>query len=423
VDVRDEVFDWLGRLSTAVDEWVDAPVWPLSEPELLSCLSRVHSAQQRLTAVAAHLVREIEGRGIPRAHGATSTAVWLRQQLRMSVHEGKRLADLATILDRRPGLDAAVTAGLVSGEQAAVIHQACAVLPADEDPAVLAKAEAVLIDQAAWLTPAELRQAGARILHHLDADHEDKRHREALERQARRARQARTLHLTPVEDGKVRVTGWLDGEAAATVRAALDPLCRPLVGDDRTPGQRRADALTEVCALALRTADLPTSGGDRPQLVVTVPFDVLRGRAGTATLDTGERLTAAQARRLACDAHVLPAVLGGDGELLDLGRTRRLFTGATRRALILRDGGCAFPGCDRPHRWCEGHHIRPWAAGGGTDVDNGVLLCGHHHRLLHSGNAARWEVRLGADKRPEFLPPAFLDPARRPRRNTYHLRT
>jgi hypothetical protein len=234
---------------------------------------------------------------------------------------------------------------------------------------VLAKAEAMLIDQAAWLAPAELRQAGARILHHLDANHDDERHRRALERQARRARQARTLHVTPVEDGKVRLTGWLDVEAAATVRAALDPLCRPLVGDGRTPGQRRADALTEVCALAMRTADLPSSGGDRPQLVVTVPFDVLRGRAGTATLDTGGQLTAAQARRLACDAAVLPAVLGGDGELLDLGRTRRLFTGATRRALALRDGGCAFPGCDRPHRWTDAHHIRPWPAGGGTDVD------------------------------------------------------
>ena len=125
--MRDELFDRLGRLSAAVDEWADAPVWPLPEPSLLACLSHVYSAQQRLTALAAHLVREVEGRGIPRAHGATSTAVWLRQQLRMSVHEGKRLVDLAQVLDRRPGLDAAVTAGLVSGEQAAVIHQACAV--------------------------------------------------------------------------------------------------------------------------------------------------------------------------------------------------------------------------------------------------------------------------------------------------------
>ena len=291
---------------------------------------------------------------------------------------------------------------------------------------MLAKAEATLIDQAAWLAPAELRRAGARILHHLDADHEDERHREALERQDRRARQARTLYVTPVEDGKVRLTGWLDVEAAATVRAALEPLCRPLVGDERTPGQRRADALTEVCALAMRTADLPSSGGDGRKLVVNVLFDVLRGYAGTAALDTGEHLTAAQARRLACDAAVLPAVLGGDGELLDLGRKRRLFTGATRRALALRDGGRAFPNCDRPHRWTEAHHIRPWADGGGTDVDNGVLLCGYHHRLIHGSRAGapgRWEVRLGADKRPEFLPPTFLDPARRPRRNTYHPRT
>jgi hypothetical protein len=153
----------------------------------------------------------------------------------------------------------------------------------------------------------------------------------------------------------------LDAEAAA-VTAALDPLCNPRgisAEDKRTLTQRRADALLEVCQLALRTDQLPDHGGGRPHLVVTVPFDVLRGELGAGTLDTGERLSATQVRRLACDAQILPAVLGGDGQVLDLGQSRRLFTRAVRRALMLRDGGCAFPGCDRPARWCEGHHILP----------------------------------------------------------------
>jgi hypothetical protein len=179
------------------------------------------------------------------------------------------------------------------------------------------------------------------------------------------------------------------------------------------------------------------NGGDRPQLVVTVPYDLVTralaagqlaagqldtgslgiGQLGAGLLDTGQRLTPAQVRRLACDAQLIPAVLGGDGQVLDLGQTRRLFTGAVRRALVLRDGGCAFPGCDRPPRWCDAHHIEHWSAGGPTNVDNGVLLCGFHHRLIHHSD---WSVRLGQDRRPEFIPPAHVDPHRRPRRNPHH---
>jgi hypothetical protein len=114
-----------------------------------------------------------------------------------------------------------------------------------------------------------------------------------------------------------------------------------------------------------------------------------------------------------------PPLLGGDGQVLDLGKSRRLFTGPLRRALVIRDGGCAFPGCDRPPRWCDGHHMQAASLGGPTSVDNGVLLCGFHHRLIHQGE---WEVRLGRDRLPEFIPPAYLDPLRPPQRNTYHRR-
>ncbi|HEV7963586.1 MAG TPA: HNH endonuclease signature motif containing protein, partial [Actinoplanes sp.] len=152
-----------------------------------------------------------------------------------------------------------------------------------------------------------------------------------------------------------------------------------------------------------------------------------RGRAnpghasrGCASLDTGERLTPAAARRLACDAQILPLVLGSPTQVLDAGRSRRLATGPLRRALILRDGGCAFPTCDRPPRWCNSHHITHWADGGPTDRDNLVLLCGHHHRLIHHDD---WTVQMGADRLPQFLPPAHIDPTRRPRRNIFHQRT
>ena len=129
----------------------------------------------------------------------------------------------------------------------------------------------------------------------------------------------------------------------------------------------------------------------RAQIVVTTSYDGLTRQLGAGALDTGLHLTPEAVRRLACDASILPAVLGGTGQPLDVGRQRRLITGPLRRALVLRDRGCAFPGCDRP-RWCDAHHIQHWADGA-TPASNAVLLCGHHHRHLHHGD---WAVRLAA---------------------------
>jgi hypothetical protein len=219
----------------------------------------------------------------------------------------------------------------------------------------------------------------------------------------------------------VTLRGSLDSECAAILRAALDPLTKPRPSadgdgglDGRSARQRRADALTDICRAALGTDLLPTAGGEPVQLVITCGYDPLTRQLGVGMLDTGVRLSPDTVRRLACDAVVLPAILGGQSQVLDLGRQRRLFTGSVRRALVLRDGGCAFPACDRPPAWCQGHHIVSWLDHGHTDLDNGVLLCGWHHRLIHQGE---WQVRLGPDRLPEFLPPTRLDPDRKPRRN------
>jgi hypothetical protein len=193
-----------------------------------------------------------------------------------------------------------------------------------------------------------------------------------------------------------------------------------------TPGQQRADAFTQLCSILLANGQLPDNGGDRPQLTVTIDLRTLQDQIGTATLDTGETISPTTARRLACDAAIIPAILNGPSQILDLGRERRLFTGPLRRALILRDRGCAFPTCDRPPRWTEAHHIQPWADGGPTNLTNGVLLCRHHHRLLHHhthNTADTWQVQINPnDGLPEFTPPAYIDPRQQPRRNRYHHR-
>lgn len=444
-------------------ECADTPLWALPDDEVVACLDTVHAAEQALAAAQLHLIRQVDSRGLPATQHATSCASWLRQRLRVGMCTARRLVELARAVDNRVVLDQALSAGAVNLEQATAIDACVGDLPADAGAEVAAKAESMLIGWAADFDPQALRRLGARVLEHVAPEVAEQAEAAVLARQEARAYAGRSLSMVSGGAGRVRLTGWLDDEAAAVPTAALDPLCAPRRGpsvqhagatqglvhdaaaagaavqragalsaipggdgaadavrDDRTAGQRRADALVEICRLALHTGELPANGGDRPQVTVTVAFDPLRRALGAGTLDTGERLTAAQVRRLACDAHLMPAVLGSQGQVLDVGQSRRLITGALRRALVLRDHGCAFPGCQRPPRWCEGHHIVSWVDGGPTSLDNAVLLCGHHHRIVHHSD---WTVRLGSDCLPDFLPPPHLDHDRRPRRNCFHRRT
>lgn len=211
-------------------------------------------------------------------------------------------------------------------------------------------------------------------------------------------------------------------EAAPNRPAATAP-------DPRTRGQKQADTFISALqhALAHAGADvLPTSGGHRPQVLVTIDHQTLlrqvraaeEAAGATALSTTGFTgpIDPREIRRIACDADLIPAVLGGEGEILDLGRARRLFTRAQRKAITARDGGCAAPGCTLPAAWCEVHHIGHWEHGGPTDVDNGVLLCSHHHHAVHAG---WWHIDMD-DGVPWFTPAPHLDTDRTPRRNHFH---
>ncbi|MEU5907611.1 DUF222 domain-containing protein [Micromonospora sp. NPDC047467] len=412
----------LAQAEAAVAVCVDAAPWALGEHDLVAALDATHRLEQRLAAVKLALVRELDGRGTAAAQGASSTAVWLRDRLRLTVPAARRLIDLAAALDAGPpGVRAALADGDISVEQARVIGDAVGTVHAAAGAEAADKAVSVLVEWAGQFEPTLLRKLGTRILDHVAPEVAETTARSALEAEARRADRNRHVTLSELPDGRLRLTGSLDAEAAGLLRAAIDPLTAPSGPDDpRSPGQRRHDALADICRLALRTNELPEHGGEPAQIVVTTGFDALARQFDAGTLDTGLRLTPESVRRLACDAAILPAVLGGAGQVLDVGRQRRLITGPLRRALVLRDGGCAFPGCDRPPRWCDAHHIRHWADGGNTSLANSVLLCAHHHRHLHHGD---WAVRLGGDGHPEFVPPAWLDPDRLPRRNQYHRRT
>jgi len=322
----------------------------------------------------------------------------------------------------------AFAAGDLSLSQAAAITTTVGELPGEVPAEVRQQAEGELVGWADRFDAQQLARLGQHILTVVAPEIGEAHDAEALERQEQQARRRRELFFTPDGQGTVHVRGRLTDEAAAIVRAALDPLAAPLPRtadgpDPRTAGQRRADALEELARRALTGQAVAGPDGNEPtgrpaaQVFVTIPWRTLTDGLGLATLPDGTPLSPGAARRMACDADLIPAVLGGGSAILDVGRSQRLFTGARRRALILRDRGCTFPGCDRPPAWCDGHHILGHAHGGRTALGNGVLLCGFHHHVVHEDG---WEIVIADDGVPEFIPPPTVDPIRTPRRNHRH---
>jgi hypothetical protein len=202
----------------------------------------------------------------------------------------------------------------------------------------------------------------------------------------------------------VRIDGDLDPETGESVLTALgavlDAQARsPDPEDARTPAQRRADALGEVARGWLDHLDRPTVAGERPHLVVTVDLKTLQGRGactcgersdgkgpevpGRCELEHAGPVDPEVVRRLGCDAWVSRVILGGDSEPLDVGRRTKVVPPWMRRALVVRDAGCRFPGCGRPPSWTDAHHVQHWADGGSTALSNLVLLCRRHHRMIH----------------------------------------
>jgi hypothetical protein len=407
-----------------------AALWPLADADVTDMLLVAHRLEQVAVVLKTRLAQQAEARGIPKSQGYRSLPGWLRSVLVLDAQPARQLTDQVAVVNR-PALQQAILDGRMDLRQATAVAATCDAIPDDlsgldeigvsEAARIAEQAEATQIAMAERLSANQLHRVGERILAHVAPQIADRADELSLARQEARARARRGFTLSMPARGLVRVSGLLTAEDAATVQAALHPLCAPTPGDDRTLEQRRADALGDICRLALRTGDLPADGGEPPQLAVTVSFDALTHTLRDAVTETGERLSADTARRLACDARVLPLVLGTVGQILDAGRSRRLATGPLRRALAVRDRGCAFPDCDRPPRWTDAHHVASWTDGGPTDLGNLVLLCRRHHTLVHDRQAG-WLVRLADDGLPDFVPPPTLDIQQRPRRNLFHLR-
>ncbi|HWB67081.1 MAG TPA: DUF222 domain-containing protein [Mycobacteriales bacterium] len=356
----------------------------LPDAELLAGIEELLACRDRLDGVLAGWIQAADARAASVAERGRATRSWLVEDCRLSPVEASRRVRTGWALTSHPDTDHALQAGEISHEHARLITDCLRKLPNQW----IADGERILLDAARTLDPTALGIAVRKLRITAGAD-------EDAEAAEQRRYASRYASLASTFDGMLHLDAMLDPTAGAMLSSALAPLMSTTgPDDDRTTAQRRADALTAIAEHSLSCGWLPDQQGERPHITVTIPWqglrDELADKLGLTATVNGIETSAAEARRLACDAAILPAVLGGDSELLDLGRTTRTWTTAQRRAAALRDQGCTFPGCRAPLQHCRLHHLTFWAHGGRSDLANSAYLCRFHHWLVHHSNWRIW---------------------------------
>jgi Domain of unknown function (DUF222)/HNH endonuclease len=418
----------LAEASRLLDEAAET-IWAARPGgELIETMEAVAALKAKLEALELAVVGELDAG--PSGQAALADAGWASVKDYVTHTTGGRkgagpaAVRLARQLENFPALGEELAVGRLSRVKAHIVAAAVERLPGDR--LLRDKAVAFLLDEAQRLSADDLERAGRHVLEVVDPEGVDARLERELARAERAAHLNRNLELRfdRLGGGNGRLAGAMeDVLLLKTVLLSLaapqppepgacggDGVCTSAecragghVGrDPRDHGARMFDALVQLARTAQATGALPQSHGGIPQVVVTISYEDLEEGLGQGTTTLGEEIDPATMRRLACDADLIPGVLDSDGRVLDVGRTQRLVTAAIWVALVLRDQHCAFPGCRRPPVMCHAHHIVHWADGGPTSLDNLVLLCGAHHRIIHG---TPWEVRLGASGRPEFRPP------------------
>ncbi|WP_323960416.1 DUF222 domain-containing protein [Arthrobacter sp. JZ12] len=417
-------------------------------------IEKVSKIVEHLQVVAA---RAVEDHGLAtnnQQDSYRSTADYLRAKIGVSRSEANRRLRLgkdllpevpgpgASVEAPMPVLGAAASAGEVSGRAVTIIRNAMDKVRTVATPQQLKAMEEHLTLQAIESDEDVLRALARRWENVLDQDGQEPtdkilKARQGVFLRGRRhglhfleigATDEQFEHLITAMNTATnpRVHGGDDANGlAATAEVSADSASEAAIDGDGDGGhspdrptraQGLLDGLVTACRVALAGDGLPATGGHRPQVMVTINYrDLLSDLGHDGHSVFAQQLSASSIRKIACDADILPLVLGGRGQILDIGRSQRLFPPHMRRALVARDKGCAFPDCTIPATWCEAHHIVPWSAGGTTNVRDGVLLCLRHHHVIHEGN---WSI-TSIHGMPWFRPPKYRDPSQRLRRNRY----
>ncbi|MFE4002810.1 DUF222 domain-containing protein [Nocardioides sp. YIM B13467] len=384
----------LKAIETALQDLLatDPAYWRTGQKkDLLERLEKLQAQQAalklRVLATAGDIAEET---------GAKDASGWMRAELLVDKAVARSQIKLAASVEKYELVAAGLADGVVSLDKARVITQALDKIEANPVTSAedLVLAEKLLVDYADRLTANELRIVGKRILAEIDPARFEDAEAKALLAEEERAHQKTALRVWDNHDGTIGFDGALPTSIGMRfkrlVEAHAQPRKQQLVakGAPLPPWER---LMGQGFARLLETVDpaaLPRHGGDATVVNVVISLDDLRKDLGIATLGydetNGTTISAAEARRMACSATIIPWVLGGDGEVLDAGRGSRFFQPIQRKALRLQHKCCQAEGCDMPPEWCDAHHLDPWAAGGKTDLKDGALLCPHHHRLAHA---------------------------------------
>ncbi|WP_085872898.1 MULTISPECIES: HNH endonuclease signature motif containing protein [unclassified Nocardioides] len=373
-----------------VADLTDASVWSMDRDETASTLVACTELEAMVTELKLRVAAHADEAAVGESSGATSTAVWWAHATNQTRRDAIRQMGLAAALSAgHEPVRVALAAGDLVVEQAQVIVAAVEQLPADLDTGLVEQAERHLVAEAAHHDARTLRILGRRLFEVIAPEEADEREAKLLEREERAAQES--LRFTMAEDGHGRVHGrfTLDALTGAMLKKALLAIAAPKhqatqgpLGERRPGPERMGRAFAELIQ-RYPVDQLPNTGGLNATVVVTMTLETLEGRLQAAHLDTGEHLSPGLARRLACEAGIIPAVLGGPSEVLDVGRKTRFHTTPMRIAMALRDQGCTATGCDWPPGLCHAHHDHPWSKGGGTSAKDGRLLCPKHHTRAH----------------------------------------
>ncbi|MFE7228361.1 DUF222 domain-containing protein [Nocardioides sp. NPDC057577] len=398
----------LQAIETALAELLssDPAYWRTSQKKDL--LERLEKLQAQQAALQLRVLAEAGD--IAEETGAKDALGWLRTELLVDKGVARSQIKLATSVAKYELVAAGLAEGVVSQDKARVLTQALDNLATD--PAVcaedLALAEKLLVDHATQLTANQLKIAGRRILVEVDPERFEAAEAKALQREEEHAARRTFFSSRDNGDGTIDLHARVSRAVGMRLRTILDSLAQPRKWSAEDKGRKAPydRLLGQAFARVVENYDvdqLPRHGGHATTVFITMSVEDLRKDLGTAALGfDGDQITAAEARRLACNADLVPVVLGTNSEILDLGRTARLAHPIQHRALRLRDQGCQAEDCDAPAAWTEAHHLTPWSEGGKTDLANMVLLCPSDHRRIHD-----------ADCRYERLPDGRIRVSRR----------
>lgn len=399
----------------------DCDLDSLSAAELASATSLNAQIIREAQAFQHALVAAGARKQAHKAAGAASMTSMIAADSGVSRAEAARQIKLAEHLEQKPVLREQLSRPGMSTQKAQIVATAMERLPVGLSPDDRQTIEDDLAHAAPGMSVEQLRRKAKRALEVVDLPRANRLENRELERQEEQAHRLASFWMSKPDGETGMVSGGfeIDALSADILRSVLESKTSPRhrsLDHDAPAGHHREHAGAAFCDVLrhLPKDGYGNHGGVAATLMVTIDERVLSEKLEQAGLtEFGTPISAGEARRLACTAGVLPAVLGGASEVLDVGREQRLHTPAQRRALAHRDAGCAFPGCDRPPGWCESHHITSWSDGGGTSVDNGVLMCGFHHRLIHSSG---WRIEINRlDKIPDFFRPGSSTPVRNTR--------